>query len=85
MIGLGLESQAVIAMRLARAALRHPDSHRETKRMIQEKADALVAANVAAAMAAMTGGPFGAAFGALGVYRKAVRGNRRRLSRHRSR
>jgi hypothetical protein len=78
---LGLEAQHVIALRLMRLAAGGALAESEAGRMIAEKAEALGEAQAAAAIAAMKGGNSNqVAKKALGVYKKKIRGNRRRLS-----
>jgi hypothetical protein len=76
-----LACQQVIALRMFRVAFGGSRSRRETTRMVAEKAAAAARAQLAAAAALPTRGPKGAASAAAAVYRKAVRANRRRLSR----
>jgi len=81
---LGVEAQWVVALRLARLASGGALGKRESNRMVMEKTVAVVEAQMAAATAMMTGrSPKVAAKRALGTYRRAVRANRRRLSRAR--
>jgi hypothetical protein len=78
---LGLEAQHVIALRLIRLAAGGALAESEAGRMIAEKVEAVGEAQVAAAIAAMKGGNSNqVAKKALGVYKKRIRGNRRRLS-----
>jgi hypothetical protein len=78
---LGLEAQHVIALRLMRLAAGGALAESEASRMVAEKIEALGEAQAAAAIAAMKGGNSSqVAKKALGVYRKRIRGNRRRLS-----
>ena len=78
---LGLEAQHVIALRLMRLAAGGVLAESEAGRMIAEKVEAVGEAQVAAAIAAMKGGNSNqVAKKALGVYKKRIRGNRRRLS-----
>jgi geranylgeranyl pyrophosphate synthase len=81
---LGMEAQQVIALRMMRLAAGGPLATREANRMVAEKATALVEAQWAAA-AALAGarGARIAAARAFGTYKRAVRKNRRRLSRRR--
>lgn len=79
---LGYESQQVMALRLMRFALGTTGNQAEAKRMITEKVAAFGEAQVAAAGALAKGGtPRTAAKNAMGVYRKRVRANKRRLTR----
>ena len=79
---IGFEAQRVIGLRMMRLAAGGAVGQREARRMVTEKAAALVEAQTAAAAALMTGGTGKRATKkALGVYGKRVRRNRRRLSR----
>jgi hypothetical protein len=81
-LDLGLESQRVIAMRLARIAAGGGAADAECQRMVSEKFAAAVAAQTAAAEALVGGkGLDAAARLALAPVRVAVRANHRRLSR----
>jgi hypothetical protein len=78
---LGLEAQHVIALRLMRLAAGGALAESEAGRMVAEKVEALGEAQAAAAIAAMKGGNSNqVAKKALGVYKKRIRSNRRRLS-----
>jgi hypothetical protein len=81
---LGLEAQQVIALRMMRLAAGGALATREANRMVAEKATTLAEAQWAAA-AALAGahGARIAATRAFGTYKRAVRKNRRRLSRRR--
>jgi hypothetical protein len=78
---LGLEAQNVMALRLMRLAAGGALAQSESTRMISEKMLALGEAQTAAALATIKGGknPY-VAKKVLGVYKKRVRGNRRRLT-----
>jgi hypothetical protein len=79
---LGWEAQGVIALRMMRLAAPGARSQSEARRMVTEKVAALAEAQTAAAAAAVRGGGSAqAAKKVLGVYRKRVRRNRRRLTR----
>jgi hypothetical protein len=79
---LGWEAQGVIALRLMRLAAQGSGSQTEARRMVTEKVAALVEAQAAAAAATIKGGKsHRAAKKIVGVYRKRVRANRRRLTR----
>ena len=79
---LGFEAQNVVALRLWRIASGGARGHAEVNRMVTEKIAAVGEAHVAAAAAVMTGRPDHVVAGkALGVFRKRVRANKRRLSR----
>jgi hypothetical protein len=82
---LGWEAQNVMAIRLMRLATQGSGSRTEARRMITEKVVALAEAQ-GAAVAAITKGAKShhVAKKALGVCRKRVRANRRRLTRKRS-
>ena len=83
---LSLEAQWVVALRLARIAGGGALGQREANRMVIEKTAAVIEAQMAAAAALMTGrSPKIAAKRAFGTYGRAVRANRRRLSRPRRR
>ena len=79
---LGWEAQSVIALRLMRLAAQGSGSHTETCRMGAEKVAALVEAQAAATAVTIKGGnSHRVAKKVLGVYKKRVRANRRRLTR----
>lgn len=84
---LGWEAQSVIALRLMRLAARGSGSQTsgsqtEARRMVTEKVAALAEAQSAAAIAVINGGKsHRVAKKVLGVYKKRVRANRRRLKR----
>jgi hypothetical protein len=81
---LGMEAQHVIALRMMQLAGGGALATREANRMVAEKATTLVEAQWAAAAAlADARGPHIAATRAFGAYKRAVRRNRRRLSRRR--
>lgn len=76
------DAQTVIALRLMRLGLGGAKAQSEAQRMVTEKFAALMEAQVGAAKAVMTGQSSArAAKKVLGVYRKRVRRNRRRLAR----
>jgi hypothetical protein len=78
---LGLEAQNVMALRLMRLAAGGALAQSESTRMISEKMLALGEAQTAAALATIKGGKSPhVAKKVLGVYKKRVRGNRRRLT-----
>ena len=78
---LGLEAQGVMALRFIRFAAGGPVSRSEKDRMVTEKVQALAEAQTAAANATMRGANSRqVAKKVLGVYKKRVRRNRRRLS-----
>ena len=77
---LGLEAQSVMALRFIRFAAGGPLARSETGRIITEKVQALGEAQTAAAIAAIEGRDSRhVAKKVLGVYKKRVRGNRRRF------
>jgi hypothetical protein len=79
---LAWEAQGVVALRLMRMATDSVKSQSEGRRMVTEKVAALAEAQAAAAAAAIKGGAgHHVTSKMLGVYRKRVRGNRRRLTR----
>ena len=79
---LGWEAQEVIALRMMRLAGGGAVAETETRRMISEKAAALAEAQGAAVASAVMGGQsHHVAKKVLGVYKKRVQGNRRRLHR----
>jgi hypothetical protein len=74
------EAQTVITLRLMRLAQGGASAQAEAQRMVAEKLAAMAEAQgVAAAAAIMGGGGHRVAKKVMGVYRKRVRGNRRRL------
>jgi hypothetical protein len=79
---LGWEAQNVMALRLMRLATGGALAQSESTRMVSEKLFALGEAQAAAVFATMRGGGSPrVAKKVLGVYKKRVRGNRRRLTR----
>ena len=79
---LGWEAQNVIALRLMRLATQSPERQTEARRMVTEKVAALAEAQAAAVTTVMKGGKsHRVAKKVLGVYKKRVRANRRRLTR----
>jgi hypothetical protein len=79
---LGWEAQGVMALRVMRMAARPARSQIEARRMVTEKAAALGEAQAATVVAVIKGGKnHRVARKALGVYKKRVRANRRRLTR----
>jgi hypothetical protein len=79
---LGWEAQIVIALRMMRLATQSAGSQTEARRMVTEKVAAFAEAQAAAAGAAIKGGKdHHVAKKVLGVYKKRVRANRRRLKR----
>jgi hypothetical protein len=78
---LGWEAQSVIALRLMRMATQSPGSRSEARRMVTEKVTALGEAQAATVAAVIKGGKsHRVAKKVLGVYRKRVRANWRRLT-----
>jgi len=78
---LGWEAQNVMALRMMRLAAGGALAQSESARMVSEKMFALGEAQAAAAVAAMKGGGSPrVAKKVLGVYRRRVRKNRRRLA-----
>ena len=81
---LGFEAQNVVALRLLRLASGGTRGQAELNRMVTEKIAAVAEAQVATATAVMTGDYNHIVAGkALGVFKKRVRANKRRLSRRR--
>lgn len=81
-IELGMDAQAVIALRMMRLTAGGARGQAEARRMVAEKLVAAGEAQVAAATAIMTGRKSHVAAGkALRAVRKRVRANKRRLSR----
>ena len=79
---LALEAQSVVALRLMRIAAGGALARSETSRMVTEKIQALGEAQAVAAVGSMTGrNRRHIAKKVAAVYRKRVRGNRRRLTR----
>ena len=78
---LGFEAQAVVALRLVRFAGGGSKARSEASRMYTEKVQAFGEAQTAAAIASIKGrNSRHVATKVLGVYKKRVRGNRRRLT-----
>jgi len=78
---LGWEAQGVVALRLMRMAGGGARGQAEARRMVGEKVAALVEAQAVATAGAIKGSRGDrVAKKVLGVYKKRVRGNRRRLS-----
>ena len=79
---LGFEAQSVVAMRLVRFATEGASAWPEARRMVTEKAAAVVEAQVATIGGRVTGQKSTlVAKKVLRIYKKRVRANRRRLSR----
>jgi hypothetical protein len=79
---LAWEAQNVVALRLMRMAAGGQRGHSEAKRMVTEKIVAAVEAQAAGAAAAGAGGNgHRVTKKVMGVYKKRVRGNARRLKR----
>jgi hypothetical protein len=79
---LALEAQSVIALRIMRVASGGALAQSEMSRMVTEKMQAFGEAQTAAAIGSITARDSRhVAKKVLGVYKKRVRGNRRRLSR----
>lgn len=79
---IGLDANAVIAMRIVRLASGGALAQREMQRMVAEKGQAIAESQMAAAARMTMGaGMAEAAKSASNVYRRKVRANRRRLSR----
>ncbi|MGB6537689.1 MAG: hypothetical protein WBF58_17200 [Xanthobacteraceae bacterium] len=79
---LGWEAQSVIALRIMRLATGGARGQAEANRMVTEKVAALAEAQGAAAAAAIMGGNSErVAKSVMRVYRKRIRGNRRRFKR----
>ena len=79
---LALEAQSVIALRLTRIAAGGALAKSEATRMVTEKVQALGEAQAVAAVGSMRGrNSRHIAKKVVGVYKKRVRGNRRRLTR----
>jgi hypothetical protein len=79
---LGFDAQRVIALRFMRLATGGASGQAEAQRMMSEKSAALLEAQFAAAGALAGGKNAVAARKVLAVYKKRVRANKRRLSRH---
>ncbi len=79
---LGFEAQQVVGLRLMRLAAGGASGHAEAQRMVTEKFAAFAEAQAAAVTTAIEGGN-SRRLGkkVVGVYKKRVRGNRRRLTR----
>jgi hypothetical protein len=79
---LGWEAQSVMALRMMRLASQGGHGQSEAHRMVTEKVAALAEAQGAASAAAISGGgSYRVAKKVLGVYKKRVRANKRRLTR----
>lgn len=87
---LGFEAQSVVALRMMRLAAGGAGGQAEAQRMVTEKVAALVEAQAAVATTAIESGTshrrqksasHRAGKKVIGVYKKRVRANRRRLSR----
>jgi hypothetical protein len=80
---IGWDANVVVALRLMRLASGGALAQREAQRMIAEKAVAAGEAQTVAAAKMLSGrGVKAATKSASAVYRRKVRANRRRLSRH---
>jgi len=77
---LGLDSQQVIALRLARLAAGGSKAQREASLMVSEKVKALAASQRAILAASTAGKGDKAAKKVLGIYQKRVSANKKRLS-----
>ena len=77
----GWEMQSVIALRLMRLAGGGASAQSEARRIGTEKMAALAEAQTSATTVAISGNGPEVAKKALNVYKKRVRGNKRRLSR----
>ena len=78
---LAADAQSVVALRLFRLARGGAAGRKEARRMVAEKADALVQAQFAMARSIMAGKPAPALLHeTIGIYGRRVRHNRRRLS-----
>jgi hypothetical protein len=79
---LGFEAQQVVGLRLMRLAAGGARGQAEAQRMVTEKLAAFTEAQAAAVTTAIKGGSnHRLSKEVLGVYKKRVRGNRRRLTR----
>jgi hypothetical protein len=79
---LGWEAQGVMALRVMRMAAHPARNQTEARRMVTEKVAALGEAQAAAVAAVIKSGKnHRVAKKVLGVYKKRVRANRRRLTR----
>ena len=76
---LAIETQQVIALRLAKIALGGPDVQRETELMVSEKVSAMVEGGQMMMQAAISGDT-GGSDRVVRLYRRKVRANRKRLS-----
>lgn len=83
-LALGFEAQQVIALRMARFATGKDPKGREARRMVTEKAKAAIDAQLGFARDVATGKAAGAPGRTLGLYRRKVRANRRRLGKTKS-
>ena len=79
-LALGLEAQHVIALRMAKFATGGDPYGHEVRRMVTEKAQAVVDAQFGLVHDMATGRVAHGPGRALAVYRRKVRANRRRLS-----
>jgi hypothetical protein len=78
---LGWEAQGVMALRMIRLTAQGRPNQPEAYRMVTEKVAALAEAQAAATAAAISGGDsHRVAKKVLGVYKKRVRANKRRLT-----
>ena len=81
-LALAWEAQGVVALRCMRIASEGAHGRRsEAHRMVTEKVAAFAEAQAAATRASIRGGGHRAAKRVLGVYKKRVRRNKRRLTR----
>lgn len=76
---LALEAQAVVGLRLFQVAMGR-GSTAELSRMVSEKVETLLTAQHAASLAFAAGNAEAVPARVLGVYRRRVRANRKRLS-----
>lgn len=82
-MGLLLEAQQVIVLRMMKLAMGGPDAQAETRRMVEEKIGAAGDAAVLLAAGAMRGDAAGGTADAMRMVRRTVRANRKRLIRGR--
>jgi hypothetical protein len=81
-VQLGFEAQSVIALRMMRFAAGGDTAQREARRMITDKIAAAVEMQAVAASGIASGHPDAVVAGkVLGILKKRVRANKRRLSR----
>ncbi len=77
---LGLETQSVIALRMAKAAWGGPEALKEASLMVSEKIEAALDANLMMTRSVLSGDTYLAPARTVALYRRRVQANQRRLA-----